>query len=220
MAARRVQTRASSSRREEEGRKDDKKEAPAPWDADASSSMDMNNPPSFYSFFAEQEVHGNGFVIYRYESHVSTLQDVFSGQEESSGHDESQYDYLEGRSLSDNRITKYLLEQAEMNLLPALWKPNLQDHDEDGVFGKEEEEDATSIVDASSYSKRRTKQLSFTCKLCHTRMNKLINPHAWENGSIVIKCEGCGVKHQLVDNLGVFDLLNMKPRKNPRHTAN
>lgn len=178
----------------------------------------MSDPPSFYSFFAEQEVHGPGFVMFRYESHVSTLQDVFSGQEESSGNDESQYDYLEGRSLSDNRITKYLLEQAEMNLLPALWRPNLQEDEDGDVAG--EEEGATSIVDASSYSKRRTKQLSFTCKLCHTRMNKLINPHAWENGSIVIKCEGCGVKHQLVDNLGVFDLLNMKPRKNPRHTSN
>ena len=92
-----------------------------------------------------------------------------------------------------------------------------EDRNDEGPFDKSS---TASMPVPSSKSKRRTKQLSFTCKLCATRMTKLINPHAWTNGAIVIRCEGCGVKHQLVDNLGVFDLLNSNVKKNPPHLSN
>jgi len=154
--------------------------------------------PSFYSFFSEQQVQGPGFVMYRYEAHLHKVGELMEEEEDGLASEE-QYDLLSGHSLSDSRVTQYLLSQAESGNLPALWRPP------DWV--EEDEPSSSSASPGFNFSKRRTKQLSFTCKLCLTRMTKLINPHAWENGAIVIRCDGCGVKHQLVDNLGVFDLL-------------
>ena len=171
--------------------------------------------PSFYSFFSEEQLHGPGpgsFVLYRYEAYLhKAVEPSGSGQE---GKDD-QYDLLSGRSL--NHVTKFLLAQAEGCNLPALWRP--------GGSQNPEPVEEDSGVTGSYFSKRRTKQLSFTCKLCHARMTKLINPHAWERGAIVVRCDGCGVKHQLVDNLGVFDLLQPKDKRDqgrepPRHLWN
>jgi len=165
----------------------------------------------FYSFVSEEQVRGPGFVIYRYEAHLERSETGASASE--AALDPSQYDYLEGRCLND---TQFLLEQSK---LPALWSPPATDDDDEtetAKDAKEEEEESSRGVTGGSYSKRRTKQLSFTCKICGTRMDKMINPHAWANGTIVIKCEGCGVKHELVDNLGVFDLLKKKPDPSKR----
>ena len=175
-----------------------------------SKLFDMNlrgdEPPSFYSFFSEEEVFGpsNSFVMYRYESYCECNDDEQVSDD--------QYDYLEGRSLKDNRVTKFLLEQAK---LPVLWTSSSSSEGEGG-----EEEKCEEVEIISSKSKRRTKKITFTCKLCKTRMAKLINPHAWENGTIVIQCTGCGVKHEMVDNLGLFDLLNKKTKKTPKGLEN
>ena len=165
--------------------------------------------------FSEEQLHGPGpgsFILYRYEAYLhKAVEPSGSGQE---GKDD-QYDLLSGRSL--NHVTQFLLAQAEGCNLPALWRP--------GGSQNPEPVEEDSGVTGSYFSKRRTKQLSFTCKLCHARMTKLINPHAWERGAIVVRCDGCGVKHQLVDNLGVFDLLQPKDKRDqgrepPRHLWN
>ena len=172
------------------------------------SASTGSSEASFYSFVSEEEVHGPGFVIYRSEAFLHKAGERFEGTVAAEDLErEDQYDLLEGYSVNDRRVTQFLLSEAKSaSNLPALWSPL-------DVTDCEEASPSTSSSSLGPFSKRRTKQLSFTCKLCGTRMTKLINPHAWENGAIVILCDGCGVKHQLVDNLGVFDLLNQKNAK-------
>lgn len=50
---------------------------------------------------------------------------------------------------------------------------------------------------------RRTRRLRFTCNLCCTVNEKEVNPHAWAQGSVFCRCEGCTVVHKLKDNLKV-----------------
>ncbi|XP_024527926.1 DNL-type zinc finger protein-like [Selaginella moellendorffii] len=50
---------------------------------------------------------------------------------------------------------------------------------------------------------RRRLQAEFTCNACQTRTTRLINPHAYERGTVYVQCSGCEVYHQLVDNLGL-----------------
>jgi hypothetical protein len=45
--------------------------------------------------------------------------------------------------------------------------------------------------------------MQFTCNKCSTRNVIDVNPHAYHEGSVFVQCGGCGVRHKLVDNLGV-----------------
>jgi hypothetical protein len=45
-----------------------------------------------------------------------------------------------------------------------------------------------------------------------TRSERLVNPDAYQRGTVFVQCEGCDVWHQLVDNMGLvqeYDLRNM-----------
>ena len=48
-------------------------------------------------------------------------------------------------------------------------------------------------------------QAVFTCNKCETRQSKVFSRLAYEQGVVVVKCEGCGVQHIMADNLGYFE---------------
>lgn len=51
---------------------------------------------------------------------------------------------------------------------------------------------------------RRRVEVSFTCNACGFRSQRLINPHAYERGTVFVQCAGCDVYHKLVDNLSLI----------------
>mmetsp|Transcript_34870 Transcript_34870/g.87848 ORF Transcript_34870/g.87848 Transcript_34870/m.87848 type:complete len:319 (+) Transcript_34870:258-1214(+) len=53
-------------------------------------------------------------------------------------------------------------------------------------------------------SPRRTLPVRFTCNICHTRTTRVVNPYAWNHGTVFLECSGCHVKHKVKDNLNLF----------------
>ena len=43
--------------------------------------------------------------------------------------------------------------------------------------------------------------MQFTCNLCGETTKKMVNPHAWEKGTVFAQCSGCNVKHKLIGEL-------------------
>lgn len=52
---------------------------------------------------------------------------------------------------------------------------------------------------------RRTLLVSFKCNLCEARTDRLVNPHAWNKGTVFVQCKSCEIWHQLKDNLNLID---------------
>ncbi len=62
-------------------------------------------------------------------------------------------------------------------------------------------------------------QVSFTCNLCGTSNVRATNPHAWQRGSVFMRCEGCSAVHKMRDNLKIFHELK-GPVFPPPHLRN
>ncbi len=62
----------------------------------------------------------------------------------------------------------------------------------------EPQDEADDVVRHSVANPRRTRQVQFTCNLCGETTTKMVNPHAWEKGTVFAQCSGCNVKHKLI----------------------
>ncbi|KAG6549865.1 hypothetical protein Mapa_008847 [Marchantia paleacea] len=51
---------------------------------------------------------------------------------------------------------------------------------------------------------RRRMLVEFTCNVCNSRTQRLINPEAYKRGTVFVQCAGCEAYHQLVDNLNLI----------------
>ncbi len=62
-------------------------------------------------------------------------------------------------------------------------------------------QDEDDVVRPASGNPRRTKRIQFTCNMCGSTTTKMVNPHAWEKGTVFAQCSGCGVKHKLIGEM-------------------
>jgi len=44
----------------------------------------------------------------------------------------------------------------------------------------------------------------FTCSVCNNRQGRTFSKDAYQNGVVLIRCEGCDNLHLIADNLGWF----------------
>lgn len=50
----------------------------------------------------------------------------------------------------------------------------------------------------------RTLALISDCGKCGTKINKTFSRVAYEKGLVLVRCDGCGVRHLIADNIGWF----------------
>ena len=62
-------------------------------------------------------------------------------------------------------------------------------------------------------------QVSFRCNLCGASNTHATNPHAWQRGSVFMRCQGCTAVHKMRDNLEIFQELE-GPVFPPPHLRN
>lgn len=62
----------------------------------------------------------------------------------------------------------------------------------------EMQDEADDVVRPSAANPRRTRRVQFTCNLCGETTTKMVNPHAWDKGTVFAQCSGCDVKHKLI----------------------
>ncbi|XP_066581999.1 DNL-type zinc finger protein-like [Prorops nasuta] len=73
------------------------------------------------------------------------------------------------------------------------------------LFNYEKKEtDNNDIAKHALGKAKRRLQISFTCKKCNTRNHKTFSKQAYEEGIVIIRCDGCKNNHLIADNLGWF----------------
>ncbi|XP_055911796.1 uncharacterized protein LOC129945872 [Eupeodes corollae] len=50
----------------------------------------------------------------------------------------------------------------------------------------------------------RKLEIAYRCKICNTRNLKIVSEAAYNNGVVILQCDGCSTTHLIVDNLGWF----------------
>eukprot|EP00270_Netrium_digitus_P016841 TRINITY_DN609_c0_g1_i1.p1 TRINITY_DN609_c0_g1~~TRINITY_DN609_c0_g1_i1.p1 ORF type:complete len:255 (-),score=35.20 TRINITY_DN609_c0_g1_i1:263-988(-) len=85
-------------------------------------------------------------------------------------------------------------------LAGPMWTTMGSGNDSSGGFGRLINE----CQPVSAKSRRRCMRVEFTCNKCGERTMRMINPHAYTEGTVFVQCRGCDIFHKLVDNLGLF----------------
>ena len=49
------------------------------------------------------------------------------------------------------------------------------------------------------------KLMMYTCKVCETKQTRTFTKQAYEEGVVLVRCEGCNNLHLIADNLGWFE---------------
>ncbi|KAJ1835847.1 hypothetical protein LPJ63_000769 [Coemansia sp. RSA 2711] len=61
-----------------------------------------------------------------------------------------------------------------------------------------------ALPTAASNPKEARLLIGFTCKVCNHRQHKTMSKNAYQNGVVLIQCDGCKSRHLIADNLGWF----------------
>lgn len=56
---------------------------------------------------------------------------------------------------------------------------------------------------------RRRLQVSFTCNKCGARSERVVNPLAWEHGTVFLQCTGCEAWHNVRDAAGLIEEVHL-----------
>lgn len=64
----------------------------------------------------------------------------------------------------------------------------------------------------TSLNPRRTRKMQFTCNRCGTRNTNSVNPHAWKNGAVFCRCDGCGIVHLIRDEKNILGRAKPTPQ--------
>ena len=57
---------------------------------------------------------------------------------------------------------------------------------------------------------KRTLLVSFKCNVCEERTERLVNPLAWNKGTVFVQCKNCEIWHRIKDNLNLIDEIRYK----------
>ena len=64
---------------------------------------------------------------------------------------------------------------------------------------------ADSHVNHQKISLEAKKYMAYTCKICNTRNSHTFSKKAYEEGIVIVTCDGCKNRHLIADNLGWFE---------------
>jgi hypothetical protein len=91
-------------------------------------------------------------------------------------------------------LSSLTLNRRLISILPSFSSKNLKSYSTN----------ASPTTPIGKLEKQRM-LIGFTCNKCNTRSYKFMSKKAYQQGVVIIKCDGCKSKHLIADHLGWFD---------------